>query len=197
MIDRLMDFGYNFSLYQKLDDSYRRGLLMSNQQDYHNSGGLFALLGSIIFVFAFFFYIIVIHQGIDLAENISEPLKAGEVQFDLAAAKDPWIATDDIVKAGAKIFKQNCAVCHGTNGDLVGGIAAARNLVEGKWTQGGGLIAQYKVLQTGIAGTQMVSFKAQLKPFERWAVLHFVESITKNKSTDKPGDVAAFAASAD
>lgn len=169
---------------------------MSNQ-DYHNSGGLFALLGSIIFVFAFFFYIIVIHKGIDLAENVTEPAKPGEVQFDLAAAKDPWIATDDITKAGAKLYKQNCALCHGANGDLVGGIATARNLVEGQWKQGGGLIAHYKVLQSGIAGTQMASFKAQLKPFERWAVLHFIDSITKNKSTDKPEDVAAFAATAD
>lgn len=170
---------------------------MSNQQDYHNSGGLFALLGSIVFVFAFFFYIIVIHKGIDLAENVSEPAKAGEVQFDLAGAKDPWVATDDIVKAGAKIYKQNCALCHGANGDLVGGIATARNLVEGQWKQGGGTIAHYKVLQNGVAGTQMASFKTQLKPFERWAVLHFIDTITKNKSTDKPADVATFAASAD
>lgn len=170
---------------------------MSNQQDYHNSGGLFALLGSIVFVFAFFFYIAVIHKGIDLGENVSEPIKAGEVQFDLAAAKEPWMATDDIVKAGAKIYKQNCALCHGTKGDLVGGIAAARHLVEGKWSQGEGLIAHYKMLQVGIAGSQMAGFKAQLKPFERWAVLHFIESITNNKSTDKPEDVAAFAATAD
>lgn len=170
---------------------------MSNQQDYHNSGGLFALLGSIVFVFAFFFYVIVIHKGIDLAENVSEPVKAGEVQFDLAAAKDPWIPTDDIVKAGAKIYKQNCALCHGANGDLVGGIATARNLVEGQWKAGGGLISHFKVLQNGIAGTQMASFKAQLKPYERWAVLHFIETLTNNKSSDKPEDIAAFAASAD
>ena len=170
---------------------------MSNQQDYHNSGGLFALLGSIVFVFAFFFYIIVIHKGIDLAENVSEPTKPGEVQFDLAAAKDPWISNDDILKAGAKIFKQNCALCHGANGDLVGGIATARNMVEGHWKMGDGIIAHFKVLQNGIAGSQMASFKTQLKPFERWAVLHFVESLTKNKSNDKPEDIATFAATAD
>ena len=170
---------------------------MSNQQDYHNSGGLFALLGSIIFVFAFFFYIVVIHQGIDLGENVSEPAKPGEVQFDLAAAKDPWIATDDIVKAGAKVYKQNCALCHGVSGDLVGGIATARNLVEGKWTQGNGLISQYKVLQNGILGTQMASLKATLKPYERWAVLSYVDTITNNKSKDKPEDISAFAATAD
>ena len=170
---------------------------MSNQQNFHNSGGLIAFLGSLIFVFGFFIYIIFGHQGVDLGENVTEPAKPGEVQFDLGSVKDPWVSSDDIVKAGAKIFKQNCALCHGQKGDLVGGIATARNLVEGQWKMGSGIIAHFKVLQAGIAGTQMASFKTQLKPNERWAVLQFVNKLTKNKSQDKPEDVAAFAATAD
>ena len=170
---------------------------MSNQQNFHNSGGLIAFLGSLIFVFGFFIYIIFGHQGVDLGENVTEPAKPGEVQFDLGSVKDPWVSSDDIVKAGAKIFKQNCALCHGQKGDLVGGIATARNLVEGQWKMGSGIIAHFKVLQAGIAGTQMASFKTQLKPNERWAVLQFVNTLTKNKSQDKPEDVAAFAATAD
>lgn len=170
---------------------------MSNQQDYHNSGGLIAFLGSLIFVFAFFFYIIFGHQGVDLGENVTEPAKPGEVQFDLGSVKDPWVASDGVAQAGQKIYKQNCALCHGQKGDLVGGIATARNLVEGQWKAGNGLVAHFKVLQNGIPGTQMASFKTQLKPNERWAVLHYIETLTNNKSQDKPEDVAAFAATAD
>lgn len=175
---------------------------MSNQQNFHNSGGLIAFLGSLIFVFAFFFYIIFGHQGVDLGENVTEPAKPGEVQFDLGSVKDPWVSSDQVVKAGAKIFKQNCALCHGAKGDLVGGIATARNLVEGQWKMGIGSIAHYKVLQNGLMDangkpTQMASFKMQLKPNERWAVLHFVDTLTKNKSQDTPEAVAAFAATAD
>lgn len=169
-----------------------------SQKDYHNSGGLLALLGSLAFVLVFFIYIVFINKGVDLAENVVEPAKPGEIQFDLATVKEPWVANDQVVAAGEKIYKANCAVCHGAKGDLVGGIPNARNLVEGKWTQGSGMINHYKVLQNGIAGTQMVSFKGSLKPFERWAVVQFIDSITQNKpSGEKPEDVANFAASAD
>lgn len=169
----------------------------STQKDFHNKNGLLALLASIGFVFIFFFYIVYINSGVDLAENVTEPAVPGEVQFDLASVEKAWISSDDIVKAGAKLYKQNCALCHGANGDLVGGIPNARNLVIGEWKAGNGLISQFKVLQNGIAGTQMVSFKAQLNPKERWALVHFINSITNNKSQDKPEDVEAFASTAD
>lgn len=169
-----------------------------SQKDYHNSGGLLALLGSLTFVLVFFTYIVYINKGVDLAENVTEPAKPGEVQFNLASVKEPWVANEQVVAAGAKIYKANCAVCHGANGDLVGGVPNARNLVEGNWKMGAGMVNHYKVLQTGIAGTQMVSFKATLNPGERWALVQFIHSITKNKSTaEKPEDVAAFAATAD
>jgi len=170
---------------------------MSVNQDHHNQGGLIALLGSMVFVFGFFFYIVFINQGPVLNENVSDPAPADAPKFDLASVKEPWVATPEIEQAGQKLYKQNCALCHGDKGDLVGGIANARNLVEGQWKSGGGLINHFKVLQNGIAGTQMASFKASMAPAERWAVIHFIETITNNKSADKPEDVAAFAASAD
>lgn len=170
---------------------------MSSQKDYHNSGGLIALLGSVVFVFVFFYYIVYINKGVDLAENVTEPAKPGEVQFDLASVKEPWVTNEQVLTAGAKLYKQNCAVCHGAKGDLVGGIPNARNLVEGAWKAGGGMIGHYKVLQNGLPGTQMVSFKATLKTGERWALIQFIDSITTKKSTDKPEDVATFAATAD
>lgn len=168
-----------------------------SQKDYHNSGGLIAWVGSVVFVFVFFFYVVYINKGVDLAENVTEPAKPGEVQFDLASVKEPWGASEQVITAGAKLFKQNCAVCHGAKGDLIGGVPNARNLVEGQWKHGGGYVGLYKVLQTGIPGTQMVSFKAQLTTHERWALVQFVDSITTHKSKDKPEDVAAFAATAD
>jgi len=174
---------------------------MSEQKDFHNQAGLMALLGSIVFVFAFFFYIVTVNKGVDLAENVTDPQKPGAVQFDLSSVKDPWVSTEQIVAAGAKLYKQNCAACHGANGDLIGGIPNARNLIEGQWKAGGGHIALYKVLQNGLMidgkPTQMVAFKASMKPYERWAVVNFIDSITKNKSTDKPEDIASFAQSAD
>ena len=175
---------------------------MSNQQNFHNSGGLIAFLGSIIFVFAFFFYIIFGHHGVDLGENVTEPAKPGEIKFDLSSVKDPWVTNEQVANEGKRLYKQNCASCHGQNGDLVGGVPTARHLVNGEWKGGAGIIAHFKVLQNGLKDangnqTAMVSFKAQLSSSERWAVLQFIETITKNKSQDRPEDVAAFAATAD
>jgi mono/diheme cytochrome c family protein len=170
---------------------------MSENHDHHNQGGLIAFLASMAFVFAFFFYIVFINKGVTLDEKIQVPAPADAPKFDLASVKEPWLPNADVAMAGQKLFKQNCAMCHGEKGDLVGGLPNARNLVEGKWTQGNGLIAQFKVLQNGISGTQMASFKASLKPFERWAIVNYVDTITNNKSKDTPEDLANFAATAD
>lgn len=167
------------------------------QNNHHNQGGLMALLGAMAFVFIFFFYIVFVNKGVTLDEKVTEPAPAGAVKFDLASVKEPWLPNEQVAAAGQKLFKQNCALCHGEKGDLVGGIANARNLVEGQWKQGNGLIAHFKVLQNGIQGTQMASFKQTLKPIERWAVLNYVDTITKSKSTDNPEELAKFAATAE
>ncbi len=170
---------------------------MSENQDHHNKGGLLAFLGSMVFVCVFFIYIMFINKGVTLDEKVQNPAPADAPKFDLASVKAPWEANEQVAAAGQKLFKANCAMCHGEKGDLVGGLPNARNLVEGKWKQGDGLINQYKVVQNGIPGTQMASLKANLKPYERWAILNYVNTITNNKSKDKAEDIAAFAATAD
>ncbi|MGZ3726957.1 MAG: c-type cytochrome [Pseudobdellovibrio sp.] len=170
---------------------------MSENQDHHNQGGLIAFLGSMAFVFCFFFYIVFINKGVTLDEKVQTPAPAGAPKFDLASVKAPWEPNADVAAAGQKLFKANCALCHGEKGDTVGGLPNARNMVIGKWTQGDGMIAHYKVVANGIPGTQMASLKASLKPYERWAILNYIETFTNNKSKDKAEDIAAFAAKAD
>lgn len=170
---------------------------MSENHDHHNQGGLIAFLGSMAFVFAFFFYVVFINKGVTLDEKVMTPEQPGAVKFDLASAKDPWAPNEAVALAGQKIYKQNCASCHGEKGDTVGGLANARNLVKGDWKTSASMISWYKVLQKGLPGTQMLSFKANLKPVERWAVLNWINTITNNKSKDKVEDVAKFASSAD
>jgi len=170
---------------------------MSENNDHHNQVGLTAFLGSMVFVFSFFFYIVFINKGVTLNEKTSTPAPLGAAKFDLASVKAPWLPNAEVATAGQKIFKQNCAACHGEKGDLIGGIPNARNLVEGKWKSGGGMVELFKVLQNGVPGTQMVSFKQTLKPQERWAVVNWIDTVTNNKSKDQAEDVAKFAASAE
>ncbi len=174
---------------------------MAENQDFHNKSGIYLFLGSIVFVTVFFTYMVSLNKGVDLGEKIELPPSVDAPKYDLASEKEPWVSNENIVTAGAKIFKQNCASCHGEKGDLVGGVPNARHLVDGKWTQGEGLISHFKVLQNGIKDsngnqTAMVSYSAQLKSFERWAVLNFIETITNNKSKDAPEDIANFAQAA-
>lgn len=176
----------------------------NSPQEQYNRGGLIAFMFSMITVFAFMFYLVVIHPGVNLDEKVVDPnnLPAGQEaeQFNIDKVAEPWVANEKIVAYGAKVFNTNCALCHGAEGkgDGAGGAGLnpkPRNLVEGKWTQGAGVIAHFNVVTNGIPGTSMASFK-HLKVGDRWALAHFIESITQNKGNDDAGKVAEFAKTA-
>ncbi|KYG66958.1 hypothetical protein AZI86_08010 [Bdellovibrio bacteriovorus] len=177
---------------------------MSENRDEFNRGGLIAFIFSMVFCFAFFFYLVAVNKGVDLAENVIDPnapVEEGAVPvFDINKIAEPWVSTPELIAYGQKVFQTNCAMCHGAEGKGDGAAGAAlnpkpRNLVEGKWTQGGGDIAHFKVLQNGIKGTSMASY-GHFKAADRWALVHFIESITQNKSKDTPEQIAEFAKSA-
>ncbi len=178
---------------------------MSDNRDQYNHGGMIAFLFSMAFVFVFFIYIVAIHPGVDLKENIHTPpavttAPLAESDVDISKVTEPWVANDDMVKHGKKLFAQNCTICHGNAGlgDGPAGQALVpkpRNLVEGPWKKGGGYIGWYTVLTEGIAGGSMASWK-QLKPVDRWSLVQFINSITKAKVSEDPAKVAAFAKTA-
>jgi mono/diheme cytochrome c family protein len=171
-------------------------------QDY-NKAGMAMFMFSMCFVFVFFFYIIMINKGVDLNEKVQDPAEAmkaaAEPALDLATVTEPWVTSEALVKHGAKLFKNNCAMCHGDQGKGDGAAGAGlnpkpRNLVEGNWTKGAGLIASYEVLKLGIPGSSMAAY-AHMKPAERWSLVHFIHSITQNKGNDDPAKVAEYAKS--
>ena len=180
---------------------------MSDHQDpsnHHNRGGMYAFMFSMVFVFAFFIYIVAIHKGVDLDEKVVDPhapVAAGAVKaFDVSQVKEPWVASDDMVAYGKKVFQTNCSMCHGQEGKGDGPAGQGlnprpRNLVEGKWTQGAGAIAHFKVVTGGIPGTSMASF-GHIKVADRWALVQFIQSITQNKGNDTPAQIAEFAKTA-
>lgn len=177
---------------------------MSEVRDEYNRAGLIAFAFSMAFCFAFFFYLVVINSGVDLAENVVDPhapvAEGAAPAFDIAQVKEPWVSTPEIVAYGEKVYKTNCAMCHGEAGLGDGAAGAAlnpkpRNLVEGKWTQGEGLIAHYNVLLNGIKGSSMAGY-SHFKSADRWALLMYIESITQNKSKDDAAKVAEFAKTA-
>lgn len=178
---------------------------MSENKDSHNHGGLVAFVFSMVFVFAFFLYTVVIHKGVDLGEKVIDPRAPvetvdGKPAFNIADVSEPWVVSEGMIEHGKKLFSANCAMCHGATGAGDGAAGQGlnpkpRNLIEGNWKKGAGLIAQFKVLQEGIPGGSMASY-AHFKPADRWALVHFVNSITQNKGSDDPAAVAEFAKTA-
>lgn len=176
---------------------------MADERDQYNHGGMVAFMFSMVFVFAFFIYVVAIHPGVDLNENLQDPQKGvavAEAKVDVSKIAEPWVPNEDMVKHGAKLYAQNCAMCHGPGGlgDGPSGKGLnppARNLVEGPWKKGGGYIGHYTVLLEGIQGGSMASY-AHFKPVDRWALVQYIESITKAKVTEDPAKVAEFAKTA-
>ncbi len=174
-----------------------------SNSDQHNQGGLIAFIFSMVFVLAFFIYIVAIHPGIDLKENIQDPPSSTEVAeaaVDVSKITEPWLANEDMVKNGKKLYAQNCSMCHGNEGKGDGPAGQAlnpkpRNLVEGPWKKGGGFIGIYTVLSEGLPGTSMASY-AHLKPIDRWSLVQFVNSITNAKVKEDAAQIATFAKTA-
>jgi len=176
----------------------------NSKSDHHNEAGMWAFLFSMAFVFAFFIYIVAIHPGIDLKENIHAPVvetqSAADEDVDVSKVAEPWVANDDMVKHGKKLFAQNCAMCHGAEGKGDGPAGQAlnpppRNLVEGPWKKGGGFVGWYTVVTEGLPGTSMAAY-GHLKSVDRWALVQFIDSITNAKVKEDPKKVAEFAKSA-
>lgn len=125
-----------------------------------------------------------------------EPAKAG------AQNTPPYISTPAAIEHGGKLFAQNCVSCHGPRGEG-NGIAGEnlsprpRNLVEGHWKYGGTRLGLMQVLANGSPGTAMQSY-SYLALNDRWSLVHFVRSITKNQIVDNDpkmdADLAAAAA---
>lgn len=182
--------------------------MSSNNDDYNKSGMtifLLAMIGSTLFIA----YISFIHPGVTGIDKVKVMAEIdGQAQdteveveaVDPESVESAWISEPGLVAAGADIYKNACASCHGAKGlgDGVAATPATRNLVKGDWKAGNGTAEDlYKVVQNGLPGTMMVSFKAMLTKNKRWALVHYIRSITENKADDDAAALEAFAKTAD
>jgi mono/diheme cytochrome c family protein len=179
---------------------------MSSDQNDYNKVGLFTFVLSMAVSLGVMIYVATLSSSIDLKEvkEISaEPgaqapvAEAGPI--DISDVKDPWMSSPLMISRGKQLFVQNCQMCHGPEGKGDGPAGMAlnprpRNFVEGKWKKGGTRLGLMGVLLTGLPPSSMQSYK-QLPVSDRWALVHFVRSITQNLVKDDDADVAAKAPS--
>lgn len=169
---------------------------------FYNVNGLYFFTATIGFSCLWAVYFLFFNNTIDLGEYEQQTDKTQEVSQDQGPSKEeqerPWISTESLITQGSKVYATQCAVCHGVKGlgdGTPGLIPAPRNLVEGKWKLGGSSKALFTTLQKGIEGSSMVSFK-HLPKLDRWALVHYIRSITNNKVPDDEKELEDFASQA-
>ena len=168
-------------------------------KSFYNITGFYFFIATIVFSCLWAVYFLFFNNTIDLGEYDQQKEKTQETSQNKELSEEeqtkPWISTKNLIIQGNKVYAVQCAVCHGTKGlgdGTPGLIPPPRNLVEGKWKMGGSSKALFTTLQKGIEGSPMVSFK-HLPKLDRWALVHYIRSITNNKVPDDEKELEDFA----
>ena len=128
------------------------------------------------------------------------PRVAAQKAPDKVTITQPWLGSESLIQQGQSVYKNACMVCHGKEGKGDGPAGKAlkpppQNLVEGKWKNGGSSVALFKTITNGIEGTSMATFK-HLPVADRWALVHYIRSITNNRVSDTSSELESFGQSA-
>jgi mono/diheme cytochrome c family protein len=107
---------------------------------------------------------------------------AEDVPAEYAGKTNPHRGDHDAVRAGAALFRENCAMCHGSDADgrgpaSVGLVPPPANF------RGSDVLARHSDaylffrLSEGKPGTAMPSFHGALGESERWSLVAYLRSI--------------------
>lgn len=168
--------------------------------DSYNKWGWIVLIITVSFSVVWILYFMIVQVPVDLGEESDiSPVIAG-ASVDISQVEDYWISGELMVQKGAEVYATYCALCHGASGrgDGVAGRGLKpppRDFREGDWKYGGSSIDLFKVITQGSEGTSMASF-SHVPKLERWALVHFVRSLTKNPVPDDPVQTKEFATNA-
>lgn len=160
-------------------------------------------MDQVVFISSFVFLAIFIALTLsDVMERPKvEPVNIVAVQGPVgdqsAKMKALLASTPAQISAGKTLYQVNCATCHGPEGKGDGAAAAAltpkpRNFTTSdSWKNGRAPSQIYKTLTEGVAGSAMASF-ATLSVEDRWALVHYVDSLGPTPSADTPASLAAI-----
>lgn len=123
------------------------------------------------------------------------PIAAAGAAGTSSTLTKPWISTPGLIAKGKDQFTAQCVACHGAVGMGDGPAAAAltprpRNFtVDAGWKIGRKPSQVFKALKDGIPGSAMASF-ATLPSDDRWALVHYVNSLGPKVPEDTTEDLA-------
>lgn len=153
-------------------------------------------LNQVVFVAGFVF--LAIFAGLTASDELFRPVEAvAKVEaIQPPAGNQAGLmeklrsSTPDQIAKGKEIYLSQCMVCHGAEGKGDGPAGAAlnpkpRDFTSGLWKEGGAPAQVFKTVSDGMAGTPMPPFNS-LAVTDRWALVHFVRSLSPNTPPDTP-----------
>jgi caa(3)-type oxidase subunit IV len=105
------------------------------------------------------------------------------------------VSTPKLIEKGKTSYQTNCVSCHGPNGKG-DGIAAAsmkpppRNFTSSEWKYGRSPTRVFATITNGVKGTSMAAW-GHLTVEERYALAHYVRSLSPTPPEDSPADLKA------
>ena len=168
--------------------------------DSYNKWGWTILIAAVSFNVLWILYFMIVQVPVDLGEESDIPPVIIGAGADISQVQDYWVSGELMIQKGAEVYSVYCALCHGAAGRGDG--AAGRGLKppprdfrEGDWKYGGSSVDLFKIITKGSEGTSMASF-SHVPKMERWALVHFIRSLTKNPVPDDPDQTKEFASHA-
>ena len=168
--------------------------------DSYNKWGWIVLIITVSFSVVWILYFMIVQVPVDLGEETNIPPVIAGVSVDISQVEDYWVSGELMVQKGAEVYAVYCALCHGATGrgDGVAGRGLKpppRDFIEGDWKYGGNSINLFTIITKGSEGTSMASF-SHIQKLERWALVHFIRSLTKKPVPDDPTQTKEFAENA-
>lgn len=131
------------------------------------------------------------------AEEYEQKMAAAEVEKEIylkhaANLVDEtnvvFLKDEALLKEGAAIFNEKCAVCHAADGG--GGVGP--NLADAYWLHGGDIASVFSTIKYGVPAKGMISWKSELNPAKMQKVASFILSLqgtTPASPKDPQGDL--------
>jgi len=115
-------------------------------------------------------------------------LWSGLVQGDKSLGKNPFAGDAPAIELGRVQFRMSCAGCHGLR--ATGG-RSGPDLTRSTVAAAGTDSELYSVISDGIPGTEMPAFSGRLQDEERWRLVSYLRSLSRDDTGSIPGDPAA------
>lgn len=167
--------------------------------DSYNRWGWVTIVSTCALSVVWVLYFMFVQVDVDLDEEREIEIAAMTESVDISKITDYWISSELMVQKGKEIYGQYCSLCHGTTGrgDGIAGRGlkpAPRNFIKGAWKFGGQSKDIYQIISKGSPETSMAAF-SHVPKLERWALVHFVRSLSKKRTKDNLEKLKDFALS--